>query len=149
MLCDSPVILIGRGHKSLQICTSQLDWHAAGKTNHIPGAEAVCPGHFLIMFSRLGLIRDVRVIMVQGGRPCAGALGLWLFTLFWREEWIHQYSDGGLLRGLRRYLRDLEWRRETHSVRELKLNALGLCVICELIPFWWAQQMTARVLIAF
>lgn len=138
-----------RGRESAHICTSQLDWHATAGTSHIPGAEAVCPGHFLIMFSRLGLIRDVRVIMVQGGRPCAGALGLWLFTVFWLGEWLHQYSDGSLLRGY--WVTGEIWkrRREAHSVRELESNALGLCVICELIPFWWAQQMTVCVLIAF
>lgn len=64
-------------------------------------AEAVCPGHFLIMFSRLGLIRDVRVIMVQGGRPCAGELGLWLFTdcSDWENEYISiqmAASSGGV-----------------------------------------------------
>lgn len=37
--------------------------------------------------------------------------------------------------GLQSYWRDLGGRRETHSVRELESNALGLCVICELIPF--------------
>lgn len=129
----------------MHICTSQLDWHAAEGTSHIPGAEAACPGHFLIMFSRLGLIRDVRVIMVQGGRPCAGALGLWLFTVFWLGEWIHQYSDGHLLGGYR--VTGEIWNGEGRL--ELESNALGLCVIGELIPFWWAQQMTVWVLIAF
>lgn len=32
---------------------------------------------------------------------------------------------------------------------ELELNGRGLCLICELIPLWWVQQMTVYVLIAF
>ena len=27
------------------MCTSQLDWHAAVGTSHIPGAVAECPGY--------------------------------------------------------------------------------------------------------
>lgn len=97
------------------------------------------------MFCRLGLIRDVKVIMVQGGRPCAGALGLRLFAVSWLGGWIHQYSDGSFLRGYR--VTGEIWNGEGRL--ELESNALGLCVICEPIPFWWAQQMMVRVLIAF
>lgn len=48
--------------------------------------EAACPSHIVIMICRRTLIRDVKVIMVQGGRPCAGALGLLLLSAPDRES---------------------------------------------------------------
>lgn len=81
----------------------------------IPECRGSMSWPLLIMFCRLGLIRDVRMIMVQGGRPCTKALGLLLFAVFWLGEWIHQYSDSRLLRGYSSHWRDLEGRRETQT----------------------------------
>lgn len=123
-----------------------LAWLTRGRGDQShPSAAPVCPGYFLIMFCRRGLIRDVRVIIVQGGCPCTGALGLPLFAVFLLGEWIHQYSDGSLLRG---YRVTGEIQRGEDGLK-LKSNTRRLCVICELSPFCWAQHMTVWILMSF
>lgn len=115
-----------------------------GDQSH-PSAAPVCPGYILIMFCRRGLIRDVRVIIVQGGCPCTGALGLPLFAVFLLGEWMHQYSGGGLLRD---YRVTGEIQRGEDGLK-LKSNTRRLCVICELSPFCWAQHMTVWISVSF
>ena len=76
-----------RGHsnwlKEVTTCTcavlSLIDRRREGNLAY-PSAEAACSRHFVIMICRPMLIRDVKVIMVQGGRPCKGALGLVLLA---------------------------------------------------------------------
>lgn len=147
LLCGFPVVLIGEwGRKSVHICTPQLDWHAAAGDQSYPRCRGSMSWPLFNHVLHAGA--DKRCKGDYGSRRTSLCRGLGTMALCCVLTWRMNTSvfrlqcPLGVTELLERF-----WNGDERL--EPESNALGLCVICELIPFWWAQQMTVRMLIAF
>lgn len=120
----------GSGDQSYPRCRGSVSWTLF---NHVlqAGPDKRCKGDYVLR--RLSLRRGLGIMALHC--VLTGEINT---SVFW--WWPPQ--------GLQSHWRDLE-RRDTHSIRERKLNAQGLRVIRELIQLWWTQQMMVWALIAF
>lgn len=111
--------------------------------------KPACPDDLLIMFCRPGLIRDVRVIVVQGGTSLHGGLGISAQRGVPTGRMNASVFRGQLPLGLQSYWRDSGGRRRTATQVKHPGIVCNLQTRCLLSAVAHGSRMDEWILTAF